>query len=284
MALLLGRCRLYIQRASFQLHRHVTGSAGENGLERIKYMETIKVRYHFIMARDKQEVFNLHIDGNTLELIGLPSENLPDWTQLDFHQCENCPLNANVHPNCPLSISLVDMVSRFENVLSYEKVTIEVFTNERQISQKTTAQNGLSAMMGLLIATSGCPHTAYFKPMARFHLPLASEEETLYRAASMYLLAQYFRKKEGKRADFELNGLNHIYNNMQLVNTGTAERLKAASETDSSTNAIIRLDLYAKIIPYFVQTSLEDIQYLFAPYLSGHDHLSLNENAAQAQC
>ena len=244
-------------------------------------MEIIKVQYRFIMAKDKQEVFNLQIDGKSLELIGTPPEILPAWTQLDFHQCTNCPLNTGTHPSCPLSISLVDIVARFENVLSYDEVAIEVFTNERHISQKTTAQNGLSAMMGLVIATSGCPHTVYFKPMARFHLPFASEEETLYRAASMYLLAQYFRKKEGKRADFELDGLNRIYDNMQLVNAGTAERLKAASETDSSTNAIIRLDLYAKIIPYFVQTSLRDIQYLFAPYLTDHDHSCLNENAVR---
>jgi hypothetical protein len=33
------------------------------------------------------------------------------------------------------------------------------------------------------------------KPMARFHLPLASEEETIYRATTMYLLAQYFLRE-----------------------------------------------------------------------------------------
>ena len=245
-------------------------------------MEIIKVQYRFILPGDKQEVFNLNIDGKTLELIGAPPEKLPRWTQLAFHQCDNCPLNAKIEPYCPLSISLVDMVARFENVLSYDEVNIEVSTNERLISQKTTAQNGISAMMGLLIATSGCPHTAYFRPMARFHLPLATEEETLSRASSMYLLAQYFRKKEGKTADFELDGLNRVYENMQLVNAGTAERLKAASKTDSSTNAIIRLDLYAKIIPYFVQTSLEDIQYLFTSFLIEDNRSSLNKNTAHA--
>ena len=245
-------------------------------------MKIIKIKYRFILPADKEEVFHLTINGKTLELIGIPPEKLPNWTLLAFHQCDNCPLNAKIHPNCPLSVSLVDMVARFENVLSYDEITIEVSTNERQISQKTTAQNGISAMMGLLIATSGCPHTAYFRPMARFHLPLATEEETLYRASSMYLLAQYFRKKEGKTADFELDGLNSVYENMQLVNAGTAERLKAASKTDSSTNAIIRLDLYAKIIPYFVQTSLEDIQYLFTPFLIEDNYSSLNKNTAHA--
>ena len=57
------------------------------------------------------------------------------------------------------------------------------------------------------MATSGCPHMDFFKPMARFHLPLANAEETVYRATSMYLLAQYFLQREGKEADMELEGL-----------------------------------------------------------------------------
>ena len=37
------------------------------------------------------------------------------------------------------------------------------------------------------MALSGCPVLEQLKPMARFHLPFASVEETIYRAASMYL-------------------------------------------------------------------------------------------------
>ena len=43
--------------------------------------------------------------------------------------------------------------------------------------------------------------------MAQFHLPLANDSETIYRAASMYLLAQYFLKREGRDADLEIEGL-----------------------------------------------------------------------------
>lgn len=234
-------------------------------------MDTIQIQYRFLLSKEKQEIFDLSFDARSLDLLIDTPEKLPQWTDLDFHQCSNCPLDVNTHTNCPLSVKLVDIVARFENVLSYDKLYIDVITNERRIYQKTTAQKGLAAMMGLVIATSGCPHTVFFKPMARFHLPLASEEETLYRATSMYLLAQYFRHKDGENAKFDFEGLNKIYDNMQLINAGTAERLKAASETDSSINAIIRLDLYAKIIPYFVQTSLEEIRYLFAPYLADHN-------------
>jgi hypothetical protein len=121
--------------------------------------------------------------------------------------------------------------------------------------------------MGLVMATSGCPHTAFFKPMARFHLPLASEEETVYRATSMYLLAQYFLKKEGQNADLELKGLREIYHNMHTVNTAIAERLRGASETDSTVNAIVLLDMYALTLPYVIDESLEEIRHLFRPFL-----------------
>jgi hypothetical protein len=123
-------------------------------------------------------------------------------------------------------------------------------------------------MMGLVIATSGCPRTAFFKPMARFHLPLASKEETIFRATSMYLLAQYFLKKDGHFADLELKGLRRIYDNMQIINRATVERLRAATKTDSSINAIVILDNYAKSMPFAIEKSLEDIRYLFSSFLT----------------
>jgi hypothetical protein len=122
--------------------------------------------------------------------------------------------------------------------------------------------------MGLVIATSGCPYTVYLKPMARFHLPLAGEEETIYRAASMYLLAQYFRRGAGMPEDGSLAGLKQIYRDLQVVNTAMAERLRAVAEQDSAVNALVLLDLFAKTVPYSIEDFLADVRYLFEPYLS----------------
>ena len=117
------------------------------------------------------------------------------------------------------------------------------------------------------MAVSGCPHTGFFKPMARFHLPLASEEETIYRSTSMYLLAQYFRFMETGVSDFSMKGLENIYKNIQIVNTSIVDRLRGASTTDSSVNAVIILDMYARIMPFVIEDSLKDIRHLFKPYL-----------------
>lgn len=88
-------------------------------------------------------------------------------------------------------------------------------TTERTVSAETSAQQGLGSLLGLIMATSGCPHTVFFKPMARFHLPFSNESETIYRAVSMYLLSQYFTTREGAPIDAGLDGLRDIYDKIQ---------------------------------------------------------------------
>jgi len=231
-------------------------------------VDTISIQYCFTLSSGSQKVFHLRLDAKTLDLIIDSPCVMPLWTNLDFNQCPNCPLTSDSHPYCPLAISLIDIVEFFDEFISYDQIRLSVSTEEREISQKTTAQKGLSSLMGLVMATSGCPHTAFFKPMARFHLPLASKEETIYRATSMYLLAQYFLKNEGKTADFDLDGLRKIYQDIQVVNTSIAKRLGAWTSKDSTLNAIVLLDLYARALPQVLEDSLKDIHYLFSPFFN----------------
>lgn len=226
-------------------------------------MKNLTITYAFRMPDNTHEVFRLELEPRTLELLGGRPKDLPDWTKLEFHKCPHCPLTEKTHLHCPLATSLVNIVTRFDSILSYDQVHVDVITEERVTSQDTTAQRGISALMGLVMATSGCPRTACFKPMARFHLPLASKEETIYRAASMYLLAQYFLKREGHEADLELNGLVKIYDSMQIINRSILQRLRSATESDSSVNAVIVLDIYAKTVEVVVKQYLERIRYMF---------------------
>ena len=231
-------------------------------------MENIAIQYRFTLGDGSQEVYDLELDGQSLELLGDVPEDLPSWTKLDFHECPHCPLPIDTFPHCPLAVGLVDIVGPFDRLLSYDTVHVEVVTKQRSISQNTTAEQGISSMMGLVIAASGCPYAAFFRPMAGFHLPLSNEAETTYRAASMYLLAQYFLKKAGGDADLELRGLKNIYDNMQIVNASIAKRLRGATEKDSSLNALVLLDMYAKSITYAIEESLEEIRHLFSPFFT----------------
>ena len=192
------------------------------------------IQYCFTLAYDSQEIFNLRFDAESLALKDHAPKKLPAWTKLDFHQCSNCPLDIKIHPHCPVAENLVNIVTRFHGLAPHDEIHLDVITEERLISQDTTVQNGISSLMGLVMATSGCPRTAFFRPMARFHLALASEEETLYRATSMYLLAQYFLKKEEKNMDLTLEGLTKIYRNIHIVNTSIHCGTVAGSQRNGS--------------------------------------------------
>jgi hypothetical protein len=232
-------------------------------------MKTVDIKYCFRFKKGNRfEIFDLRLDPQTLKLLNLSDEELPDWTLLDYHKCPHCPLSGIEVAHCPAAASIIDLVKRFDNVISHEEIDLEVVTEERKVYERTTAQHGISSLLGLLLSTSGCPHTAYFKPMARFHLPLASQEDTLFRATGMYLLAQYFRKNEGQEVDFELDGLTRIYQNIHQLNITLAKRLQDASNTDSSINAVIVLDVFTYTLPTVINDQLESIRPLFRSYLS----------------
>jgi len=234
-------------------------------------MEIISIRYTFKVGKGRnkvEETFDLQFDAKNLELQDNIPKELPDWAKLDFYQCSNCPLDVREYPYCPMAANLVNIVKRFDSLLSYNEIILVVTTKERTISQLTTLQRGVGSLMGLVIATCGCPHSVFFKPMARFHLPLANNQETIYRAASMYLLAQYFLRKKGKPVDWNLRGLEEIYANIQVVNYTIAERLRAATKTDSVLNALVELDIYAQTLSLVIEDSLEDIRFLFDAYLN----------------
>jgi len=234
-------------------------------------MDIIEISYLFKLGEQRREIFELCMDAANLTLINKASSDLPEWTNLEFHQCSHCSLTSELHPHCPVAVSLSTVIGRFDNVVSYDEIGLEVTTGERKVSQHTTAQRGLSSLLGLLFASSGCPHTNFLKPMACFHLPLASEKETIFRAAGMYLLAQYFRKKNGQESDLELVGLKQMYNNLHLLNTMIAKRLRSIVSADSSVNAVILLDMFTNLMPFVIEDHLDEIKNLFEAYLLDSD-------------
>jgi len=228
-------------------------------------MSTIPVTYCFEMPDGSREVFDLELDSRTTTLVQHTLADSPDWAQLSFHQCPSCSLGESQSPHCPAALSLVDLAARFENIRSFDAIHLEVQFKERRISQTTTAQRAVGSMMGLLLATSGCPHTEFLKPMARFHKPLASEEETLIRATSFYLLSQAFKRKQGAEPDWDLKGLSRHYDRLREVNEKLASRLRVAIREDAAVNAVVMLDMFAQVIPDVIDDALEEIRYVFEP-------------------
>jgi len=218
------------------------------------------------MKDGKEEIIDLRLHEKTLDLLNDIPENLPAWTKINFHQCPHCPLDIQKYTHCPVAIHLIKMIELLKSLLSYDEIHVDITTPQRHVSRETSAQKGISSLMGLIMATSGCPHMEFFKPMARFHLPLSSVEETIYRATSMYLLAQYFLQKEGRKADMELEGLKKIYRNIKIINESMAGRLRAISDKDVALNSLVILDIFAQTLPFAIEESLEDVRYLFSSY------------------
>lgn len=245
--------------------------------------ETLDIKYTITHHEGEVFVFDLKIDKESMTLIDAAESAPPAWAQLEVSQCGHCPLNSAETPVCPVARNISGSIDAFSKITSYEKVHLEVVTEERTISQETSAQRAVSSLLGLLMATSACPHTAFFKPMARFHLPLASEEETIFRSTSNYLLAQYFKRVEGGQPDFDLSGLEEIYRNVEKLNLKIAERVRMAADEDAALNAIVILDFFAKMLPDMIEDSLDYIKYIFKPYLDAQQKAEGSALASSGQ-
>lgn len=232
--------------------------------------KTRQIEFHYYLRcsgdEPKDITFRVIIDPDTLEHVATPKANPPDWTLADRDRCGGCELDFDKHKHCPAALSLVDLVENFNELLSYEEVEVTVITPHRTIIGMTTVQRALSSLIGLHMATSGCPTLAKLKPMARFHLPFASRDETMFRAAGTYLLGQYFLAKQGQAADFDLHGLRDLYERIHDINVSLTARLRDVAEGDASVNAIVLLDLFAQELPMSIEENLADLESLFSSY------------------
>lgn len=230
-------------------------------------MEPISYQYRFRFESGREEIFDISLDGVTLEPLEPVPDKPPEWARLEYHKCSHCTLDPLEVFFCPLALRLLPLVERMGDVVSIDNVDVTVALDERTVTRSATAQEGISALMGIITATSGCPHTVFFKPMARFHLPFANTEETFYRAASMYMLGQYYRWQAGKSVDMELEGLLHFYSQVAAVNKGIADRLRAERREDGAVNAIVLLDMFVKSMPVQITETLKELEPLFRSYV-----------------
>lgn len=230
-------------------------------------MDIIEITYCFQLVGGREELFKLQLHPETLELISDDEVPLPAWTELEFYKCPNCPYSKQNHTHCFVAKQLAPVIERFSDICSYDEIDLEVITDERRVLQHTTAQRAISSLIGLMFAASGCEHTAYMKPMARFHLPLASQEETTFRAAGMYLLAQYFKLAADKGGKLEMVGLKKIYDDLHTVNVAITGRIRNACKTEASVNAIVLLDTRANLMPFVIEDHFDDIRHLFDAYM-----------------
>jgi len=223
-------------------------------------------KYTFELESGAKKSFQVNLDPETLSLVLAPAEK-PAWTKLSFCQCSCCPLPRGGEGHCPVAVNISSLVREFGDIISVTNAVVTVETDERVVSKKTSIAEGLYSLLGLYMATSGCPILNKLKPMAANHLPFAAIEETVYRVVTMYCAAQYFRMKNGKAPDWELARLTAMYEAIRCVNTDFSARLREAAKEDSLLNSLVNLDVFAMVMTE-ADASAHSIEHMFRPFMA----------------
>lgn len=222
----------------------------------------MEILYTFIIPENEERSFHLNIDDKTITLKKESAEDLPEWCSLSVNQCPHCPFDSSTL-YCPVAENLEQAVGFFSGIISYDKAYVIVKQANRHVYCDTSVQNGLKSLMGLLMATSKCPHTDFFKPMARFHLPFADSDETIWRSASSFILGQYLQNRGKTGKNLSLEPLKEKYRAIEILNSHMASRLVAGSKKDSTVNALISLDIFAKKIGPALEDKLLSILHIY---------------------
>ncbi len=219
------------------------------------------IEYTFTM--DDGKVLHYHVDFDRPRDKILDNDRYPEWTQLNYHQCPNCPLKADEYSHCPPAVDAHEILQGFAEILSCKEVDILVRTPEREYFKRTDAQTGLRAIIGFVMASSACPILSVMRGMAFFHLPFASMDETVFRITSSYLLQQYYIRKKGGTADLDFEGLRQYFKETQTVNFNFLERIRSASEADSNLNVLATLFTISSMLSLSLDRHLREIEALF---------------------
>ena len=219
--------------------------------------------YHFEWPDRPAARFTMILDTADLNLVQ-PEGIVPaSWTTLSNGQCACCPLKEATHPHCPVAVNLQDLVESFKDRVSFDDCTVRCVTPQRTFLKSTSVMDGLASIFGIVMATSGCPIMDFLKPMARFHLPFATIEETTMRSTSMFLLRSYFDHRQDLDHCFSFEPLEKHYSQVQEVNEGLLARINSLGHNDADKNALVTLHSLSQFLSIEIDYSLEALADLF---------------------
>ncbi len=230
--------------------------------------DPIIITYCFNFDDGTDKTFSLQLDRETLAFANSEISDAPKWAKLTYNKCTNCPLSEIDNEYCPVALNLNNLTEKFNAVMSHESIFVTVTTEDRTYKKRTTVEEALSSLMGIIMSTSGCPVLDHLRPMARFHLPFASPLETSFRSLSVYILAQYLFNKdtESDSINIDLNDFEKIYSDINSVNNDFSIRLRAAGEKDANLSALTNLDCNATLVSFTIEETLNELKQYYSAY------------------
>lgn len=145
----------------------------------------------------------------------------------------------------------------FSTNQSTERVKVTVETGERNYFEECDLQVGINSMMGLMMATSGCPVLKELGAMASFHIPFCSTRETLHRTVGSYLMKQYFVQLKGGGADWQLTHLKDLYRVLEGLNRDFSKRIHGSISSDAVYNAVIMFFATSEVVASSLDQQLQ---------------------------
>jgi len=227
----------------------------------------IEISYRFAFGPGQVIVSSVRLQPTTFLLVPEARASYPAWTALIYSQCPNCPWSPQNSPLCPPAVNLIPVLDAFTEWWSCEQAEVTVTTPDRTITKQARLHTGLAGLVGLIMATSGCPILDRLRPLALTHLPFGGLEETLFRVTSMYALGQAFRHARGLPTDWSFTGLVGLYTDITIINHAFVQRLATVTPKDAILNALIHLDCYAQYAnPASFSRRLAQFEPLFDAY------------------
>ena len=215
------------------------------------------IEYRITLDDEHEFSYRIELD-RVFDPMGAASA--PKWTELGFQQCSNCPLSREQFSHCPAAVDLHRVIEDFQGLPAVKKAQVLVRTPEREYSKIVGLDEGLRALLGVIMATSACPLLGRLKPMAKQHLPFANNHEFVLRTVSLYLARQYFNLREGRHADWELRGLVRSFQQLQLVNQAFWQRIHGTCHADSNLKAFLTFFSMASSLTCSLETQLQKIR------------------------
>ena len=92
----------------------------------------------------------------------------------------------------------------------------------------------------------------------------------MVRTISFYFTQQYFKAVEegdASNAEFDLEGLKKLYDQLEIVNDGLNSRIHQATSGDANKNAIVTLNLFAQLFKMGFNQDFSSVKKFFDPVI-----------------